>query len=47
LALTMMAQFRHPRYLHARSDLRRAILLMRIPDEPNVMRDMQTASGYV
>lgn len=47
LALTMMAQFRHPRYLHARSDLRRAILLMRIPDEPNVMRDMQAASGFV
>src|ERR1700729_1815931 len=41
------AQYRHPRYLHARSDLRRAQFLMRIPEEPNVMRDMQTASGLV
>jgi len=40
-----VAQFRHPLYMHARSDLRRAILLMRIPDEPNVMRDMQAAAG--
>jgi hypothetical protein len=53
LSLTMWlpsdgaAQGRHPRYLHARSDLRRAILLMRIPEEPNVMRDMQAASGLV
>src|SRR5579863_6387337 len=37
----MLAQFRHPRYLHARSDLRRATILMRLPDDPNVMRDMQ------
>ena len=28
----------HPAYLHARSDLRRAQFLMRIPDEPNVTR---------
>src|ERR1700735_809367 len=41
------AQHRHPRYLHARGDLRRAVLLMRIPDEPNVNRDMQVASGLV
>ncbi len=53
LAATMLAptatlaQFRHPLYMHARSDLRRAILLMRVPDEPNVMRDMQAASGLV
>jgi hypothetical protein len=40
-------QFRHPRYLSARSDLRRAILLMRLPDEPNVTRDMQEAAGFV
>jgi hypothetical protein len=39
------AQFRHPLYMHARSDLRRAVMLMRIPDEPNVMRDMQAAAG--
>lgn len=45
--LAIQAQFRHPRYLHARSDLRRATLLMRLPDEPNVMRDMQEAAGFV
>ncbi len=38
------AQFRHPAYLRARSDLRRATLLMRIPDQPNVNRDMATAA---
>jgi len=43
----LAAQGRHPRYIHARADLRRSILLMRIPDEPNVMRDMQEASGMV
>src|ERR1039458_4743051 len=43
----LAAQGRHPRYIHARADLRRSILLMRIPDEPNVMRDMQAASGLV
>jgi hypothetical protein len=40
------AQFRHPAYLHARSDLRRATLLMRIPDEPNVNRDMAAAIDH-
>jgi hypothetical protein len=40
------AQFRHPAYLHARSDLRRATLLMRIPDEPNVNRDMAVAIDF-
>jgi hypothetical protein len=40
------AQFRHPAYLHARSDLRRATLLMRIPDEPNVNRDMAAAADF-
>ncbi len=39
----LSAQGRHPRYLHARSDLRVATRLMRLPDEPNVMRDMQVA----
>jgi hypothetical protein len=43
----LAAQGRHPRYIHARADLRRSILLMRIPDEPNVMRDMREASGMV
>jgi hypothetical protein len=33
--------------LHARTDLRRAVLLMQIPDEPNVMRDMRVAAGQV
>jgi len=41
--LSGWAQFRHPHYLSARSDLRRATILMRIPDEPNVMRDMDNA----
>jgi hypothetical protein len=43
LAAFAAAQGRHPAYLHARSDLRRATLLMRIPDEPNVNRDMAIA----
>ena len=53
LALTALAPFqlaaqgRHPRYLHARADLRRSILLMRLPEEPNVMRDMREASDMV
>jgi len=42
-----LAQYRHPHYLSARSDLRRAIILMRLPDEPNVMRDMGAASGFL
>ena len=47
LPLGMWAQGRHPRYMGARSDLLRAVLLMRLPDEPNVMRDMDAASGLV
>lgn len=43
---TGYAQFRHPAYLRARSDLRRATLLMRIPDEPNVNRDMAAAIDF-
>jgi len=46
LAPYAAAQFRHPAYLHARSDLRRATLLMRIPDEPNVNRDMAAAADF-
>jgi hypothetical protein len=38
---------RHPRYIHARADLRRAVILMRVPEEPNVMRDMEEASRMV
>jgi hypothetical protein len=45
--LQLPAQGRHPHYIHARADLRRAIILMRVPDEPNVMRDMQEATGMV
>ena len=47
LHFDLAAQGHHPRYIHARSDLRRSILLMRIRDEPNVTRDMQAASGLV
>jgi tetratricopeptide (TPR) repeat protein len=45
--MQLAAQGHHPRYLHARADLRRSVRLMRLPDEPNVMRDMQEASGMV
>jgi hypothetical protein len=34
----------HPAYLHARSDLRRAELLMHRRDEPNVIRDLDAAA---
>jgi hypothetical protein len=47
LPFQLPAQGRRPRYIHARADLRRAIILMRVPDEPNVMRDMQEATGMV
>ena len=47
LPLQLPAQGRHPRYIHARADLRRAIMLMRVPEEPNVMREMQEATGMV
>jgi hypothetical protein len=32
---------RHPRYLHARSDLQTARWLLRVQDEPNVMREIR------
>lgn len=35
---------RHPAYLHARTDLRRAERLMDVREEPNVMRDLATAA---
>lgn len=38
---------RHPRYLHARADLRRAHLLLNLRDEPDVMRDMRVADAEV
>lgn len=46
LAPFAAAQYRHPAYLHARSDLRRATLLMRVPEEPNVARDMNAAADF-
>src|SRR5580658_1959632 len=33
----------HPRYLHARSDLRVSQLLLQVHDEPNVMRHVHAA----
>jgi hypothetical protein len=38
---------RHPAYLHARSDLRRAQLLMRVREEPNVTRRLVEADHAV
>lgn len=35
---------RHPAYLHARSDLRRAERLMRMREEPGAMRDLALAA---
>lgn len=32
---------RHPRYLHARSDLRVAQMISRVREEPNVMRNLR------
>lgn len=46
LAPLASAQFRHPAYLRARSDLRRATLLMRVQEEPNVTRDMGIAADF-
>src|SRR5580658_11380322 len=38
---------RHPRYLHARTDLRTAQMLMRVHDEPNVMRNLRAADEEI
>jgi hypothetical protein len=38
---------RHPRYLHARTDLRVAQYLLRVEEEPNVMRRMRDADREV
>src|SRR5579871_3570975 len=38
---------RHPRYLRARTDLRRAHFLLNLRDEPMVMRDMHVADMEV
>src|ERR1700733_3214034 len=38
------AQGRHPRYLHARTDLRTAQLFARVREEPNVTRNLEAAA---
>jgi hypothetical protein len=38
---------KHPAYLHARTDLRRAEILMRGAEEPNVARDLSAAAREV
>jgi len=38
---------RHPRYLRARTDLRTAQLLLRVHDEPNVMRHVDAVHGEI
>ena len=38
---------RHPRYLHARTDLRTAQLLLRVHDEPNVMRHVDVVHAEI
>jgi hypothetical protein len=38
---------RHPRYIHARSDLRTAQWLLRVNDEPNVMRHLRHADDEI
>jgi hypothetical protein len=38
---------RHPRYLHARSDLRVAQMLSRVREEPNVMRSLRRCDDEI
>lgn len=38
---------RHPRYIHARTDLRVALNLLRVHDEPNVMHHVHQADWEV
>src|SRR5580692_6376749 len=42
-----MAQGRHPRYLHARTDLRSAQFFARVREEPNVTRNLQAADREI
>jgi hypothetical protein len=42
--IATQAQGRHPRYLHARTDLRTAQLLARVREEPNVTRNLEAAA---
>lgn len=41
------AQGRHPHYLSARTDLRRAQFLLRVREEPNVTRNLKMADDEV
>ena len=43
----MHAQGRHPRYLHARTDLRSAQFFARVREEPNVTRHLQNAENEI
>ncbi|HEY1758431.1 MAG TPA: hypothetical protein VGG72_23880 [Bryobacteraceae bacterium] len=43
----MYAQRRHPHYLSARTDLRRAQLLARVREEPNVSRNLEAAAREI
>jgi hypothetical protein len=47
LAFSTLAWGRHPRYMHARTDLRTALLLLRVHDEPNVMRHVHQADWEI
>ncbi len=48
IAATASAQpGRHPRYLHARTDLRTAQMLTRVHDEPNVMRHLDAVHEQI
>jgi hypothetical protein len=38
---------RHPRYMHARTDLRTAQLILRVHDEPNVMRHVDKVHAEI
>ena len=45
--VAMHAQGRHPRYLHARTDLRTAQLFARVREEPNVTRNLEAAAREI
>jgi hypothetical protein len=45
--VAVQAQGRHPHYLSARSDLRRAQFLLRVREEPNVTRNLKMADDEV
>jgi hypothetical protein len=39
--------FHHPRYLHARTDLRAAQYFLRVHDEPNVMHHVRAVDSHI